>query len=170
MDRRPNNEDKPQSKTGTLKPSLHLINIFLLKHTTSMKFMSNLSFESSCGHLFSGSQLWWCLRRVECITLCSLNWITSVLATQTQRRRFHGNLFTRFPLCTPSQIPPSTWRKWVCITRHILSTQLNCIRKHVLGLPLLSQNSTFSIISFNHSIYKLVHFTFFLITVDCHII
>lgn len=61
MDRRPSNEEKPQSKTGTLKPSLNLISKikkklnnkkYLLKRTTSMRCMSNLPFESTCGHLF----------------------------------------------------------------------------------------------------------------------
>lgn len=51
---------------------------------------------------FSGSQLQWHLRREECITLHSLHWGTGILATQTQRKRFQGNLFTTFPLCTPS--------------------------------------------------------------------
>jgi len=40
-------------KTGTLKPSLNLISRFLLKHTTSMKCMSNLPTESTCDDLFS---------------------------------------------------------------------------------------------------------------------
>lgn len=169
MDRRPSNEDKPQSKTDTLEPSLNLISVFLLKRTTSMRCMGNLPFESTRGHLFSGTQLQWHLSREDCITLCSLHWGASVLATQTQHRRFQGNLFTSFPLCTPSWTPPSTWGKWVCITQHIRNAELTHRRKCVFGLPLLSQNSTFSIINFNHSIYKLVHFTFFLITVDCHI-
>lgn len=93
----------------------------------------------------------------ECIDLCLLHWGTSVLATQIQRKKFQSNLFTRFLLCTPSWIPPSIWGTWVCVTQHVLSSQLTCIKTEIFSLPLLSQNSTFFIIS----IYKLVHFTFF---------
>lgn len=129
MYRRPGNEDKPQSRSGTVKPILSLISIFLLKHTISMRYMSNLPSESTCGHLSSGSKFQWHWRRKDCTALCLHHWGTGVLATQTQQKKMTGDFIHWVPTLHPKLDSSINLGKWVCITQHILSAQFTHVKE-----------------------------------------
>lgn len=129
MCRRASNEGKLQPKTGTLEPSLTLISMILLKHTTSMRSMSNLPFDSTWKPFFrKPAPMTFEQRRMHYPGFS--RWKPVSLQHIHSTRNSWG-IHSRFTLCTPSWIPPLPWGKWVCKTQHNLSVQLTCIRKHI---------------------------------------
>lgn len=157
MCRRASNEGKLHSKTHTLHPSLTLISMILLKHTTSMRSISILPFESTWKPFFrKPAPMTFEDRRMHYPVL-SL-WEPVSLQHKQQHKKFQGNSFQVHTL-HPKLDSPMPRGKWVGKSQHILSAHSQ--KKTYICLSLLLQSSTFSIISFNHSTYKLFHFTFF---------
>lgn len=109
-------------------------------------------------NLFSGSQLQWHLRREEYVTLCSLTGSQCPRNTNTAQE-IPGEFIPGSHFASQAGLPhclgESGFVKLSTFSVYGSLTEVN------IYLPLLLQSSTFSIISFNHSTYKLFHFTLF---------
>lgn len=116
-----------------------------------MRSMSKLPFENTWSQLQ-------CHLRKEYIILCSLTGNQCPHNTNTAQE-IPGEFIPGLHFASQAELPyclgESRFVKLSTFSVYSSLTEVN------IYLPLLLQSSTFSIISFNHSTYKLFHFNFF---------